>query len=148
MTGVKTQMSQNQMKPGEADTPTLRSNSLQKRLLSYAALPTALVLSGGAADAAFIDDYDVSNWLETVGGDGSVDTSGAPTAVELIGSDSGSLALVNVDFRDLFWVKLLGEGGGALQVAEHDRELAAFSFGGGSNTRWCFCKRNLGLLLW
>jgi len=73
MTGVKTQMSQNQMKPGEADASTLPSKSLQKRLLSYAALPTALVLSGGAADAAFIDDYDVSSWLtSTNGGDCSV----------------------------------------------------------------------------
>lgn len=85
--------------PAGANSPALRSKRLQKRLLSYAALPTALVLSGGAADAAFIDDYDVSNWLtSTNGGDGSVSTVGEPASITLTGSDTNTLSSFFVDF--------------------------------------------------
>jgi hypothetical protein len=74
-----------------ARTPQVKSKSLERRLLSYAALPAALVMTGGAADAAFVGPYDVSNWTAFTNGDGSVDTSGAPGSVALTGSGNGSI---------------------------------------------------------
>lgn len=72
------------------ESARLKSKSLERRLFSYAALPAALVLSGGAANAAFVGPYDVANWTPaTNGGDGSVDTSGAPGSITLNGSNSG-----------------------------------------------------------
>ena len=95
----KTQMSLIETNPAGTDTPILRSKRLQKRLVAYAALPTVLVLSGGSADAAFIDDYDVSNWLtSTNGGDVSVSPVGAPASITLTGSDTSTCNTFFVDF--------------------------------------------------
>ena len=71
--------------------PQLKSKSLERRLLSYAALPAAFVLSGGAANAAFVGPYDVANWTAFTNGDGSVSTAGAPGSIDLTGSGNGSI---------------------------------------------------------
>ena len=64
---------------------------LMLALVSVVALACALP---GEAEAAFIGAYDVGHWTTTLtgnppGGGGSVDTSGAPNAVTLLGGNSG-----------------------------------------------------------
>ncbi|WP_295881850.1 PEP-CTERM sorting domain-containing protein [uncultured Thiohalocapsa sp.] len=46
----------------------------------------------------FTGPYDVANWTILAEGNGSVDTSGAPDLVTLIGSNSGTGNPLNVDF--------------------------------------------------
>jgi hypothetical protein len=57
-------------------------------------LAAVLTAATPAALAAFSGPYDVSNWTTTLtgdpaGGGGSVDTSGAPTSVQILGGDAG-----------------------------------------------------------
>lgn len=44
-----------------------------------------------------------------------------------------------------FWVQLLGEDSRALEVAEHDRELAAFGFRGSRSRCWKVFGSRFGL---
>jgi hypothetical protein len=62
------------------------------RLLKYGAAPALVLLSPNAADAAFIGYFDPTNWTLTnsAGGDGFVDTTGAPASIDLWGSDNGN----------------------------------------------------------
>jgi hypothetical protein len=65
-----------------------------------------LLSSAGTAQAAIVGfqgPYDPANWTLTPnGGNGSVDTSGAPTSITLVGSDTGSnIGLRFTDFTTL-----------------------------------------------
>ena len=64
-----------------------------------------LFSSAGPAQAAIVGfqgPYDPVNWtLTTNGGDGSVDTSGAPGSITLVGSDSGTGTQIFTDFTTL-----------------------------------------------
>jgi hypothetical protein len=64
-----------------------------------------LFSSVGPAQAAIVGfqgPYAPANWtLTTNGGDGSVDTSGAPASVTLFGSDNGSAQQIFTDFTTL-----------------------------------------------
>jgi len=65
-----------------------------------------LFSSAGTAQAALIvgfqGPYDPVNWtLTTNGGDGSVDTLGAPGSITLVGSDSGTGTQIFTDFTTL-----------------------------------------------
>ncbi len=73
------------------------------------------------AFALFDGDYVVSNWTTTftgplVGtpgtpGEGSVDTSGAPNSIKLIGADDGLFgAIENVESNVDFTINILGDG--------------------------------------
>ena len=59
-------------------------------LFSFAALAALLIVAPTAAYADFSGAYAPGNWTISTGtGDGSVDTSGAPASVRLIGADNG-----------------------------------------------------------
>lgn len=66
---------------------------LEARLAGYATLPVLAVLAPCAAHAGQIVDftgpYAVGNWTVTAAVGGSVDTSGAPASVTLIGPNAG-----------------------------------------------------------
>lgn len=75
---------------------------LKKTFLSTA-IATGLALSMlSPVHAGLINDftgaYGVSNWTSTIGGDGSVNTSGAPTSIVLTGADDDDGGAENVDF--------------------------------------------------
>ena len=80
---------------------------MYKKTLLSTAIATGLALSMlSPVHAGLINDftgaYDVSNWTSTIGGDGSVNTSGAPNSIVLTGADDGSEddggVAQNVDF--------------------------------------------------
>jgi hypothetical protein len=59
-------------------------------MLKLAAVPAALMVAPNAAHAGFIGYYDPTNWTLTAApGDGSVDTSGAPSSITVIGANNG-----------------------------------------------------------
>jgi hypothetical protein len=78
----------------------------QARLSAVALLSAALMLvvspQAQASIVGFQGPYDPANWtLTTNGGNGSVDTSGAPTSITLIGSDTGSGIQIFTDYTTL-----------------------------------------------
>ena len=81
---------------------TLSAPSKGKFLgLMTAGLASAtLVLAASPAQALtqFAGDYAPGNWTQSIGGDGSIDTSGAPASIILRGADDGSGNDVNTDF--------------------------------------------------
>jgi len=71
------------------------------RMLKYASAPALLLAVPSAADASFIGFYDPANWTfsNSAGGDGFVDTSGAPASVFVQGADNfGSATNNNSDY--------------------------------------------------
>ena len=71
------------------------------RLLAPVALAgAALGLAATPAQALtlFADDYAPGNWSESIGGDGSIDTSDAPASITLIGANDNSGRNVKTDF--------------------------------------------------
>jgi hypothetical protein len=74
-----------------------------KKIFLSTALATGLALSmlspakAGLIDD-FTDDYDVSNWIALIEGNGSVDLNGAPNSIELTGANDGTGDEQNVDF--------------------------------------------------
>jgi hypothetical protein len=55
-----------------------------------------------ASIVGFQGPYDPANWtFSTTGGNGSVDTSGAPTSITLVGSDAGTVAQILTDYTTL-----------------------------------------------
>jgi len=78
----------------------------KSRLSAVASLSAALMLvvspQAQASIVGFQGPYDPANWtLTTNGGNGSVDTSGAPASVMLVGSDAGSFSQIFTDFTTL-----------------------------------------------
>ena len=57
-----------------------------------------LAASPAQALTQFAGDYAPGNWTQSIGGDGSIDTSGAPASIILRGADDGSGNDVNTDF--------------------------------------------------
>ena len=57
-----------------------------------------LAASPAQALTQFAGDYAPRNWTQTIGGDGLIDTSGAPASIFLKGSDDGSFNPANTDF--------------------------------------------------
>ena len=55
-------------------------------------------LSANPAKALFIGDYDTANWTQTIQGDGSINTTGAPNSISLTSSNSGTENIQNTDF--------------------------------------------------
>ena len=58
----------------------------------------SLTASPAQALTQFAGDYAPGNWTQSIGGDGSIDTSGAPASIILRGADDGSGNDVNTDF--------------------------------------------------
>ena len=76
-----------------------KTPGFDKKLLAYTAVVSASLVAAVPAQAGFIGAYDVSNWTITLtNSDGTVDTSGAPNGVLVIGSDNGSGAPGTTDF--------------------------------------------------
>ncbi|MDH3825410.1 MAG: hypothetical protein OES14_06420, partial [Nitrosopumilus sp.] len=76
------------------------TNNNTKTILTFslAAVAVSLVAGSTIAYADFSGDYDPANWtLTTNGGDGSVDTFGAPGTIVLTGSDSNTEPGDNID---------------------------------------------------
>jgi hypothetical protein len=76
-----------------------RRYPMRKLMLALVSVVAFASASPGAAEAAFIGAYDVAHWTTTLtgnppGGGGSVDTSGAPNAVTLLGGDNGCSQVV------------------------------------------------------
>ena len=67
--------------------------------------------------------------------------AGSPTdplrarAVEILDGLGTDTLVGPHHLTEIFWVQLLGEGRGILQVAEHNSELTAFRFGGPNGGR-------------
>lgn len=57
-----------------------------------------LAASPAQALTQFAGDYAPGNWTQSIGGDGSIDTSGAPASISLDGADDGSGDPANTDF--------------------------------------------------
>ena len=57
-----------------------------------------LAASPAQALTQFAGDYAPGNWTQSIGGGGSIDTSGAPASIVLTSSDDGSSGNVNTDF--------------------------------------------------
>ena len=69
-------------------------------LMTAGLASATLVLAASPAQALtqFAGDYAPGNWTQTIGGDGSIDTSGAPASIILRGADDDSGNDVNTDF--------------------------------------------------
>lgn len=85
------------MAPPRRAAPAV-SSRIEARLAGYAALPALALLGAGAAQAAFIGPYAVGNWTTTSTAGGSVDTSGAPASITVVGPDTGSNSSQQIDF--------------------------------------------------
>ena len=66
--------------------------------LALAGATLGLAAKPAQALTLFADSYAPANWTQSIGGNGSIDTSGAPGSVKLTGSDDGSGISANVDF--------------------------------------------------
>lgn len=76
-----------------------KTPGFEKKLLAYTAVVGASLVAVAPAQAGFLDAYDVSNWTTTLtNSNGSVDTSGAPFGVLVIGSDNESGFAGTTDF--------------------------------------------------
>lgn len=98
---------------------------LKKTFLSTA-IAAGLALSMlSPVHAGLINDftgaYGVSNWTSTIGGDGSVNTSGAPTSIVLTGADDGGSAK-NVDFT----ISAMGAGSVSFSWAFTTSDITPF----------------------
>jgi hypothetical protein len=87
---------------GRDRPPTLAvsSHAVLARLLTPLALAGAtlgLAATPAQALTLFEGTYAPANWAQSIGGDGSINTGGAPTSVTLNGSDDSS-AFANTDF--------------------------------------------------
>ncbi|MEA5416984.1 hypothetical protein [Synechococcus sp. BA-132 BA5] len=74
---------------------TLGASLSKKKFLGLMTAGLASATLGLAASPAqaltqFAGDYAPGNWTQTIGGDGSIDTSGAPSSITLISSNDGS----------------------------------------------------------
>ena len=80
--------------------PDPRRARLNSRLLSYATLPVVALLGPAGAQAGQITDFqnffDPLNW--TLAGNGSVDTSGAPLSITIVGPNDQSGNATEEDF--------------------------------------------------
>lgn len=85
------------MAPPRQAAPAVNSR-IEARLAGYAALLALALLGAGAAQAAFIGPYAVGNWTTNSTGGGSVDTSGAPASITVVGPDTGSDTFRQIDF--------------------------------------------------
>lgn len=74
--------------------------SLAKTIAPIALAGATLGLAANPAQALtqFAGYYAPANWTQTIGGDGSINTGGAPNSVILNGSDNYSGSNVNTDF--------------------------------------------------
>jgi len=89
-----------------------RMAGLNLRLLSYAAAPAVALLSAGAAQAGVIDftgSYAVGNWTEGYGY-GSIDTSGAPSTVTVIGGNLFGSNFGGPSSNEDFYITVLQSG--------------------------------------
>ena len=79
---------------------------IKSRIFAITALGAALFFAASpqakAVVVGFEGPYAPANWtLATNGGDGSVDTAGAPASITLFGSDTGSFNPISTDFTTL-----------------------------------------------
>ena len=74
--------------------------SLAKAVAPIALAATSLALAANPAQALtqFAGDYAPANWTQSIGGDGSINTSGAPGSIVLAGADDDSFTTNNTDF--------------------------------------------------
>lgn len=68
-----------------------------KKLSIFACLILSSMTAQAAQISGFNDEYIVSNWTQTLGGDSSIDLSGAPVSILLTSSNDGS-DFQNTDF--------------------------------------------------
>ncbi len=97
---------------------------MRRRTVAYVGvLGLLLASSAGATLISFAGDYAPANWtLTTGGGNGSVNTSGAPAAITLVGSDTGggilsvvtvySITVPSPTVLDFFWLYQTFDTGG------------------------------------
>jgi hypothetical protein len=83
------------LRPGKAREKQKLSTGLEKTLTGYAMATAGMVVAAlpSVAEANFSGPYDVANWnFQNTGGstNGSVNTSGAPSSILLIGGSSGN----------------------------------------------------------
>lgn len=77
------------------------SHAVLARLLTPLALAGAtmgLAATPAHALTLFTGPYAPANWTQSIGGDGSINTGGAPNSITLNGSDNGSSFSANTDF--------------------------------------------------
>ena len=74
--------------------------SLAKTVAPIALAATSLALAANQAQALtqFAGDYAPANWTQSIEGDGSISTGGAPGSIVLTGADDGSFTDQNTDF--------------------------------------------------
>ena len=80
------------------NAPLSKGKFLGLMTAGLASATLGLAASPAQALTQFAGDYAPANWTQSIGGDGSIDTSGAPTSIILRGSDDGSGNDVNTDF--------------------------------------------------
>lgn len=84
----------------------MKATNCKSRMVAITALGAALFFAASpqakAVVVGFEGPYAPANWtLATNGGDGSVDTAGAPASITLFGSDTGSFNPISTDFTTL-----------------------------------------------
>jgi hypothetical protein len=74
--------------------------SLAKTITPIALAGATLGLAANPAQALtqFAGDYAPANWLQSIQGDGSINTGGAPASISLSGADDDSFTDQNTDF--------------------------------------------------
>lgn len=105
---------------------------LEGRMLAYAAAPVMALAGPQVAQGAFVGTYDVSNWTTTLNpnnGDGSVDTSGAPNAVTVIGGAGAPNNGPNPQDID-FTITVTAAGTWSFSWAIDNLDSTGYDFGG------------------
>ena len=79
--------------------PLSKGKLLGLMTAGLASATLGLAASPAQALTQFAGDYAPGNWTQSIGGDGSIDTSGAPASIVLNGSDNGGITPdANTDF--------------------------------------------------
>ena len=80
------------------NAPLSKGKFLGLMTAGLASATLGLAASPAQAVTLFAGDYAPGNWTQSIGGAGSIDTSGAPASIVLNGADDGSGNIVNTDF--------------------------------------------------